>query len=456
MGLPPQLFLGNESPVEDALLRDAPQQQPQMPQSPDMGGPIGASLQGQQQPDLQQPGGMKSTLKRMLSNFMIGGVPALAYGGDIQGEARQRAQMQLQSQAIQNQHIQALTNATNTQTQLANSMVTLPNGITMPYGAAVKAFPQIFAAQSRENVANINANSRENIARMNQGQGVPVDETVANLVGMPEIAGQPAGKALWGNINSALRAQGYKYQDLGQDGLWLVDRAGNKIKKMGESPSVARGESFARNRAEWTPFQTTDEAGNQVTISNAQAIRTGAPSLSTWNSVYGPTGSTKSQGQAAGAVADHIPAFRQSVQNLAAKGELGPVMGRINTFLTEGYGGDDPDISEFVTTIGLLNSGAVRAHFGARGGAQILDKFNRILNTAQTPEAILGSLNGLENFLNTYKDVGVAKPPRTGVPSKVKAAVQAQEPTRPDNVPAGYVYNANGPQGAGWYRPKGK
>jgi hypothetical protein len=35
-------------------------------------------------------------------------------------------------------------------------------------------------------------------------------------------------------------------------------------------------------------------------------------------------------------------------------------------------------------------------------------------------------------------------------------AAPAAAPPRPANVPAGFVYNANGSKGAGWYRPKGK
>lgn len=174
----------------------------------------------------------------------------------------------------------------------------------------------------------------------------------------------------------------------------------------------ARGESFAKARAENTPFATFDADGNVTTTTVADAIHNGLPSAQVWNSIYGPTGSTKTQGQAAGAVQQHIPASIVAIDRLAARGELGAVAGRINQWATEGYGGNDPDVSELVTTVGLLQSGAVRAHFGAKGGSQILDKFNNYLNMAQEPEAMKGSLKAIDNFLTTYKNVGTASPPK--------------------------------------------
>jgi hypothetical protein len=74
-----------------------------------------------------------------------------------------------------------------------------------------------------------------------------------------------------------------------------------------------------------------------------------------------------------------------------------------------------------VTTVGLLNSGAVRAHFGARGGSQILDRFNGYLNMGQEPQAMIGSLGAINSFLSTYKAVGTAQGPKTNLPSRTPA-----------------------------------
>ena len=270
---------------------------------------------------------------------------------------------------------------------------------------------------------NVKAASSERVAKINQGIQMPVPEDIAKMVGMPELANTRVGKAAWAEINSRLASQGKDLQitDVGANRVLMRKSTGDVVRTLGQAPNltarVAGAQASAQAHARWAPFQTTDEEGNPITTTAEQAIKTGAPSLSVWNSVYGPTGSTKSQAQAAGSVAEHIPEFKKSIDALAKKGQLGPTMGRLNTFLTKGYGGDDADVSEFVTTVGLLKSGAVRAHFGAKGGQQILEKFDSLLNTAQTPEALKGSIDGIGKFLTTYKSTGTPKPPRTNIPA---------------------------------------
>ena len=65
----------------------------------------------------------------------------------------------------------------------------------------------------------------------------------------------------------------------------LYDKAtGEKLKDMGEDTSilagVARAREFARARAEYTPFSTTDANGAPTVVSNMQALQSGAPKQS--------------------------------------------------------------------------------------------------------------------------------------------------------------------------------
>jgi hypothetical protein len=67
--------------------------------------------------------------------------------------------------------------------------------------------------------------------------------------------------------------------------IQLYDKAtGEKLKDMGEDSSiiagVARANAFARARAQYTPFSTTDENGSPTVVSNMQALLSGAPKQS--------------------------------------------------------------------------------------------------------------------------------------------------------------------------------
>lgn len=203
--------------------------------------------------------------------------------------------------AMQGQQLEqakAQTALTHSQSELVDT----PYG-KMPPALAKVIFPSIIGAQSRqavqgmkgdtaesiqgqkgqtaqtvqgmkgdtaENVQGQKSQTAEKVANINQGSPLPLDETVANLVGIPEMAGKAVGKGTLTNINKMLEARGYKQQDLGTDGMWLIDRAGNKIKRMGDSPSLARAQA--------RPVQVADDAnpGNTKYVSGSTAINTGA------------------------------------------------------------------------------------------------------------------------------------------------------------------------------------
>lgn len=397
-------------------------------------------------PQVQAPVGNKTVLKSLLTNFFQGAGSAMMAHAGI--DTPEQAAAKRQQLAIQQQNANSLEGLRNAQEQ-SNQLVPyqLPDAPDGTLGEVIhvpQKSLQALAVQHMKNVASqpkpINVpgvgayvwDPQLKDYKKLEGSGgleVPLDATSAQLAGVPDMAGKPLGKQGWGVLNQALQAGGFHVVDMGTNGpdggMWVVNKGGEKIHQISpQSVALARGQGFAASRAAVTPFQTFDAEGNLRTISNLQAVQSGVPSAATYQSLYGPTGATKTAGQAAGAVSSHIPEFKQSVQNLAAKGQLGPVLGRINEFMNRGYGGSDPDIAAFVTTLKLLNSGTVRAHFGARGGQQILASFNNILNTAQTPEAIIGSIDAIDSFLKTYGDVGTLKGPRTTIPSRTSGGGQ--------------------------------
>ena len=121
-----------------------------------------------------------------------------------------------------------------------------------------------------------------------QGATPTVDHDTATLAGVPQLADQPANAQAWSTINKALQAKGYRVQDMGSNGtgpnqgMWLLDRAGSPVKQVSpNSLTYQRGASFAQTRAAYTPFETVEPGTNTpTTISNLQALRSGAPKVS--------------------------------------------------------------------------------------------------------------------------------------------------------------------------------
>lgn len=144
-----------------------------------------------------------SKLKSMLMGFMGGmGEAMRAHSG--MGNDTQRAQGFTQA----NENV-ARTGLLNEQQAQMGQMVTLPNGIQMPYSIAVKAFPAMIGAQSRETVADKNnatkkeitqttRDSIETLANNKPAPATKVDPIIlANLGPMPDPVKEPGKAKLW-------------------------------------------------------------------------------------------------------------------------------------------------------------------------------------------------------------------------------------------------------------------
>ena len=240
-------------------------------------------------PGMQQPytvpefrgGPVKQALTRMLYGF---GQAAMHHVGlptdyDIQQSNYKQALDTAQLQVSQ-QHQQLLQRAQ----QYAETQMTMRDPST---GQFITGAPAQVTALLRRNaanlgkvdVANIGAQAKRDVAQLQYGPGIPLDPVTANLAGVPDLANKPVGQGELKAINMQLQARGYKFQDLGSEGMWLVDRAGNKIKQMGPSPGVSRAVAGAQARAMYSPYETVDENNTPYTISAYEAVRTGAPGI---------------------------------------------------------------------------------------------------------------------------------------------------------------------------------
>lgn len=106
-----------------------------------------------------------------------------------------------------------------------------------------------------------------------------------------------------------------------------------------------------------------------------------------------------------------IPALRQLIDHAVSKGLVGPVSGRLNDWMTEsGASGafmnadNAREFSNLKQALSTAKSNFAYIHGAARGGASpaVLQRFDQILNTHQSPEAMRGALDGIERWLSAY------------------------------------------------------
>lgn len=101
-----------------------------------------------------------------------------------------------------------------------------------------------------------------------------VDPWLAAVAGAPEMSGQKVSAQQFQNISKVVAGKGLQIKDLGTDGMWAVDKYGNKLHQVtAVGPSVARAQMYAMLR----PVQALDPTDNSLHWMTAgQAISSGA------------------------------------------------------------------------------------------------------------------------------------------------------------------------------------
>jgi hypothetical protein len=138
---------------------------------------------------------------------------------------------------------------------------------------------------------------------------------------------------------------------------------------------------------------------------------------------------------------DHISPILEQVNSLDKAGRLGPIMGRWNDFMVGTIGAGDPEYTELRTNIGLLQTGLMMAHVGARGGVKLLEKFTDLVNAQKMDAATLrGTLKAVEGWLRTYEQIPERQMEKMrrkqGFPTPPSAATEG--PTVPPSPGPGY------------------
>jgi hypothetical protein len=128
-----------------------------------------------------------------------------------------------------------------------------------------------------------------------------------------------------------------------------------------------------------------------------------------------PTTQSRSMGEMATALRTEIPRIKQEVSQLDSEGKLGIIAGRYDDFMTGNVGANDPEFTQLRTDMSLMTSGTLRAHFGARGGQLMYDKFKAYFNQAgQSAANLNAALDTVDNWMGVYEEMGKGQLPGQG------------------------------------------
>lgn len=125
-----------------------------------------------------------------------------------------------------------------------------------------------------------------------------------------------------------------------------------------------------------------------------------------------PTSQTRSSGEFASTILPHIDTLKTLIANADAKGYIGPMGGRYQSFMSGKVGSTgDPQadylLGQLRSTKDFLASGTMKAHVGARGGGDLLEHFLADMDTGkQSAQVLYGELDALKPFMEGYQQAG--------------------------------------------------
>lgn len=251
-----------------------------------------------------------------------------------------------------------------------------------------------------------------------------VDPWVAAIAGDPTLSGQKISAQQWQNVNKVMTAKGITIKDLGTDGMWAVDRIGNKIHQVAAvGPSVARAQMYNMLK----PVQAVDSDNNLSWMTAGNAIAQGAapagPGVSA-NSKQAQMQDIKVASQnvrsAINGLQNPLPAETIATLTMASRSSDGSVL---HTEIDSLLGSQQlqPDQYKFLTWIQQLNERAMSLRNIAGMGAAS-DKLRDAI-TATLPGAkdanrdlMLTKLDAFDNMVMNLEK-GVPRVKGSGSPS---------------------------------------
>lgn len=275
-----------------------------------------------------------------------------------------------------------------------------------------------------KDIATMNNTSKQQIAALQAGAGMVVQPEMAQIAGQPQLAGQTlSGKSL-ANFLKMYTATGAAIHDLGDEGMWSVDKAGNRIKRVTvSSPSVARANAFASAKAANTPVNVLDidDNGNPIlrAISQKQQLESGTPTAQTENSILGPTGDMRNKAAIAGRAKQTGQRVLEDLKDPNIASKIGPLIGRAGT-LENAIGTAPPELAETMQDIKSFAQFVGGQH--PVRGLNALEAFEKSIGGInQTPESLAAKIKSQLMTSDFVENQGIIKPNRPGAARKPAA-----------------------------------
>ncbi len=147
-----------------------------------------------------------------------------------------------------------------------------------------------------------------------------------------------------------------------------------------------------------------------VAVRPGSKVPQGAVTAQGYSSTSVPTMGTRTRAEFATGLLPHVDDAIALVKKMDKEGKLGPLKGRWNEFLAGKVGAGDAEFDALRTDIGLLQTGMMVPHVGARGGVSLISKFKGMVDSGKMDATgLTTSLGEWKKFLNTYQHEGELK-----------------------------------------------
>lgn len=145
--------------------------------------------------------------------------------------------------------------------------------------------------------------------------------------------------------------------------------------------------------------------GKAMIVRPGTKVPEGAMTPAGVNSTNVPTSQTRTMAETAPKVLDLAARVEQLVDQQAKT--LGPAASRWNEFMAGKVGAPNPEFTKLRTDVGLLQTALMRMHVGARGGEQMMQHFQSLIDTSkQSPENLKAALEEITAYAKAVQSEG--------------------------------------------------
>lgn len=188
---------------------------------------------------------------------------------------------------------------------------------------------------------------------------------------------------------------------------------------------------------------------NATSLHPGAHVGEGAVTPGGLSSMNVPTSATRTMVETAPRVIELADRAEQLINQQLSS--LGPAASRWNEFMAGKVGAPNPEFTKLRTTVGLATTALMRMHVGARGGEQIMEHFQNLIDSSkQDPQNLIAAFEEIKNYAHAVQQEGNhgAAPTAASQPTAAPST-----PNRPAGVPpqAQYITDPKtGKKGWAW------